>query len=74
MYFQALEYKERNFLELNNSKNTPICLTYAKDRAWLKHFSSLNLLCVYITRLVTNYALIVEYKLRFFPKESIAYP
>ena len=74
MYFQALKYKERNFLKLNNNENTPICLIYAKDRAWLNHFSSLNLLCVYITRLITNHVLIVEYRLRFFPKESIVYP
>jgi len=71
MYFQASEYKEREFLKINNNDNIPICLIYTKDRAWLKYFSSLNSLCIYITRLVTNHIPIVKYKLRFFPKEFI---
>jgi len=33
MYFQVSEYKERNFLELNNDGNIPIHPTYAKGRA-----------------------------------------
>ena len=74
MYFQASEYKGRNFLELNNNNNILIYLTYTKDRAWLKHFSSSNLLCVCIARLVTNHAPISEYRLEFFRKEPIAYP
>ena len=71
MYFQASEYKERNFLELNN--NTLICPTYIKGEAWLKYFGSSNSLCAYVARLVTDHTPISEYRLRFFSKESIAY-
>jgi len=63
MYFQASEYKERNFLELNNDDNISICLIYAKSRVWLKHFGFLNLLYVHVTRLVTNHVPISEYRL-----------
>ena len=70
IYFQASEYKGRNFLKLNNDDNTLIYSTYTKGKAWLKHFGSS--LCACITRLVTDHAPISEYKLRFFSKESIA--
>jgi len=33
MYFQASDYKERNFLELNNDDRYPICLSYSKGGA-----------------------------------------
>ena len=69
MYFQALEYKERNFLELNNNDYQPIHPTYSKGSAWLKHFSLLNSMCVCITRLIINHAPFGEYRLRFFSKE-----
>jgi len=69
MYFQALKYKGRNFLDLNNNNNQHIYPTYAKDGAWLKYFSLSNMMCIYITRLITNYTSIGEYRLRFFPKE-----
>ena len=76
MIFQALEFKERKFLKLNDNDNTPIhptyVPTYAKGGAWLKHFGSSNSLCAQVTRLVTNHTPISEYKLEFFPKESIA--
>ena len=71
MYFQVLEYKERNFLNLNNNDNILIYLIYAQGRAWLKHFGSSNSLCVYIIRLVTNHAPIGKYRLRFFLKKPI---
>jgi len=38
MYFQASEYKGRNFLELNDNDHQPICPTYSKGGAKLKHF------------------------------------
>ena len=69
MTFQASEYKGRNFLNLNNDDNQPICPTYSKDGAWLKHFSLLNSMCTCITRLITNHTSIGKYWLRFFPKE-----
>ena len=70
MYFQASEYKERNFLNLNDDNNQPIHPTYSKDSAWLKHFGLSNSMCAHVTRLITNHASIGEYRLRFFPKES----
>ena len=44
MYFQASEYKRRNFLDLNDDNNQPIHLTYSKGSAWLwlKHFGLSN--------------------------------
>ena len=30
MYFQMLDYKERNFLDLNDNNNQPIQLIYSK--------------------------------------------
>jgi len=44
---------------------------YMKEEAWLKHFDLLNLLYIWITRLITNYRSIGEYRLRFLPKEFI---
>jgi len=38
----------------------------------MKYFSFSNLICACITRLITNHALIGEYRLKFFPKELIA--
>ena len=69
MYFQASEYKERNFLDLNNDNNQHIHPTYTKSGAWLKYFSPSNLRCICITRLITDYAPISQYRLRFFSKE-----
>ena len=69
MYFQALEYKRRNFLESNNDNDQPICLTYSKESVWLKYFGLSNLMCTCITRLIINHAPIDKYKLRFFSKE-----
>ena len=71
VYFQALEYKGRNFLNLNDNNYQPICLTYTK--VWIKHFGFSNLMCAYITRLITNHAPIGKYSLRFSPKESFTY-
>ena len=42
MYFQASNYKKRHFLDLNNDNDKPICPTYSKGGAWLKHFSLSN--------------------------------
>jgi len=74
MIFQAFDYKGRNFLDLNNDKGEHIRPTYTKGGAWLKHFGLSNSLCAWITRLITNHTSIGEYRLRFFPKESIACP
>lgn len=73
IYFQVSEYKGKNFLDLNDDDNQPICPTYFKGDAWLKHFGFSNLICMCITRLVTNHAPIGEYRLRFLPKELFIY-
>jgi len=72
IYFQASEYKRRNFLELNNHHHQLIHPIYPKSGAWLKHFGLSNSMCTHIMRLITNHAPIGEYRLRFFPKESFA--
>ena len=70
-----LQEKEMlHFLKLNNDDNQPICPTYSKDNAWLKHFGFSNSLCACITRLITNHAPIGEYRLRFFPNEPFTCP
>ena len=74
MYFQASDYKGRNFLELNDNNGNPICPSYSKGGARLKHFSLFNLLCACITRLITNHAPIGEYRQRFFPNKLVACP
>jgi len=63
MMFQALEYKRRNFLDLNNDDNQLICPTYSKGGVWLKNFGLSNLICACITRLITNHAPIGKYQL-----------
>ncbi len=45
MIFQALEYKGKHFLELNNDDNIPVKPTYSKSGAWLNliRFNIINL-------------------------------
>lgn len=68
MTFQTLDYKRKNFLDLNNNNNLPTRPTYSKDDAWLKHFRYSNMLCTYTARAITNHAPISKYHLEFFPK------
>ena len=72
MYFQASEYKGRNFLDLNNDNNQPICPAYSKGSTWMKCIGFFSVLCARVTRLIMNHAPIREYRLKFFPKESFA--
>ena len=53
MSFQALDYKERNFLNLVDDNNT-------KDDLWLKHFGHSNILYVRATRAIINHTPIGE--------------
>ena len=69
MYFQASEYKGRNYLDLNNQ---PICPMYSKGGAWLKYFGLSNSMCICIIRLIANHTPIGKFRLRFFPKEPFA--
>jgi len=71
MSFQALDKKGHNFLNLDNvNEGTPIEPYYKKGEAWLKYFSHSNFTYARMTRLITNYAPIGAYRLRFFPLEE----
>ena len=65
LYFQVSEYKGRNFLDLNDDNNQPIYPIYTRGSAWIKYFSLSNSMCIYITRLIMNYAPIGKYRLPF---------
>jgi len=74
MYFQASDYRGKNFLDLNDDDDKPIQPSYSKGGAWLKHFSLSNSLCARVTRLITNHAPIGEYRIGFFPNEPSSCP
>ena len=74
MTFQASELKGNHFLDLLDSDNKIIELTYAKDGSWPKLIGHSNSLCACTTRAITNHAPISEYRLRFFPREEFRYP
>ena len=67
MTFQGSEYREWNFLELNNNDNQPIHLTYSKNGVWLKHFDLLISICVWLQIIY----LLVNIGLGFFPKNPL---
>ena len=71
--FQALDGKEKNFLDLVNINNNTIRLSHIKGSPWLQAFGSSNSLCACTTRAITNHTPIGEYRLRFFPKEDFKY-
>jgi len=72
MTFQVSDYKGRNFFDLNNNDNQPICWTYSKGGVWLKHLGLSNSMCAHVTRLIMNHVPIGKYWLKFFPKEFFA--
>ena len=74
MFFQVSDLKGRNFLELVNSDNITLELTYFKVGHWLQAFGHSNSLCARATRAMTNHAPIGEYRLKFFPKEDFSCP
>jgi len=74
MYFQASDFRGRNFLELNDSDNKAINPTYAKGGAWLKHIGRSNTVYAHITRLIINHATIGEYRQRFLPSKPVICP
>jgi len=47
--------------------------TYMKSSVWLKIFEHSNSLYMRATRVITNYALIDKYHLKFFPREYFEY-
>ena len=74
MMFQALDLKGNQFLDLMDSDNKPLELSYIKGGLWLQNFSHSNLLCARATRAITNHASTGEYRLRFFPNKEFSCP
>ena len=72
--FQALDGKERCFLNLVDNNLNTIEPTYTKGGPWLQVFGYSNLLCACTTRAITNYTPIGEYWLRFFPNKDFKCP
>ena len=70
MTFQVLDLKEKYFLDLLNSNDNIIELSYIKSGSWLKFFGYFNSLYARVSRAITNHAPIGEYRLRFFPREE----
>ena len=74
MTFQALDLKEKQFLDLLDNNNNIIKPSYVKEDSWLKTFSHLNFLCIYATKAINNHTPIGEYRLRFFSREEFKCP
>jgi len=74
MTFQVLDYKGKNFIDLNGDDYSPTKPTYSKGGTWLNLIGHSNMLCMCAIRTITNHALIGEYHLRFFLKESFTCP
>ena len=70
MTFQALDLKEKQFLDLLNDNNNIIEPFYAEEGSWLKVFGHSNSLCACTVCAITNHAPIGEYRLKFFPREE----
>jgi len=71
--FQALDAKGKQFLDLLDSDNNIIKLSYIKGSLWLRHFSHSNSLCTKAIRAIINHTPIGEFRLRFFPREDFGY-
>ena len=61
MTFQASNMKGRHFLELVDSDNNVLELSYSKGSIWLKYFGHFNTLYARASRAITNHAPISEY-------------
>ena len=72
MIFQASDTKEKHFLNLLNSNNNIIKLSYIKGSSWLKYLGHSNSLYARALRAITNHAPIGEYRLRFFLREDFS--
>jgi len=70
MIFQASDSKGKQFLNLLDSDNNIIELSYIKGGSWLKFIGHSNSLCIRASRAITNYAPTSKYRLRFFPREK----
>jgi len=74
MTFQASDGKGKQFLNLLDDNFNTIKLAYTRGGPWMQIFSHSTLLCAHVTRAITNYTPIGEYRLRFFPNENINCP
>ena len=74
MTFQVLDYKGKNFIDLNGDDYSPTKPTYLKGGTWLNLIGHSNMLCMCAIRTTMNHALIGEYHLRFFLKGSFTCP
>ena len=72
MIFQASDTKEKHFLNLLNSNNNIIKLSYIKGSSWLKYLGYSNSLYARALRAITNHTPIGEYRLRFFLRENLS--
>ena len=72
MTFQASDQKGRNSLDLINSDNKILELTYSKSGAWLQYVGYSNMLYTRATRAITNHTPIGEYQLCFFSREEFS--
>ena len=70
MTFQALDGKEKQFLDLLDDNLNAIEPSYVKEGPWLQALEQSNSLCTRATRAITNHTPIREYRLRFFPREE----
>ena len=74
MTFQALDGRERQFVDLMDNNLNVIEPLYTKESPWLQFFGHSNLLCTYAIKAITNYAPISKYRLRFFLREEFKCP
>ena len=70
MIFQASDMKGKQFLDLVDSNNNPLELSYIKDGLWLQNFGYSNSLYARASRAITNYVPTGKYRLRFFPNKE----
>ena len=74
MTFQALDGKEKQFLDLLDDNLNAIEPSYVKEGPWLQALEQSNSLCMCTMRAITNHTPIEEYRLRFFPREEFQCP
>ena len=61
MFFQALNNKGKNFLELLNNKSNSLKLLTIKSGLWLQYFGHSNTLCTRATKAIINHVPIGKY-------------
>jgi len=61
MFFQVLDNKGKNFLELLDDEFNLLGPLTIKGGPWLQHFGHSNILCTRATRAIINHAPIGEY-------------